>query len=236
MSGLSLAANKRVTSGVPNNGTYTVGVRAVSAVQGADYVGPPTNANAVDPYGLPGRPTATATGSTLTVDLGWSPPGRNGRDFTIQIAIDGAGWADVAKSGSRTVGNDYDQTHTINVRAVDTVGGVGAVATASARTSPRPPPPAATSQTGKGASAVGQLNCSDPSCAYLTVSFQNWPSETGSVQCQENSGSGWSTFSRPSTYTFSGNGTVNLSCYQGHPGRQIRVVLPSGAVADPITW
>ncbi|MGV8967375.1 MAG: Ig-like domain-containing protein [Cellulomonas sp.] len=233
----NLAADNRVTSGVPNNGTYTVGARAVSTVAGADYVGPGTNANAVAPFGAPGTPGAGATGRTTDVVLSWSPPARNGRDFRIQISVDGGVWTDQADSGSTTVGNDYDQTHTIAVRAVDVEGQDGPVASASARTSARPPPPAAAAQTGKGSSAVGMGICTHPSCAMVTVSFQNWPSETGNAQCQEFVGGAWSTWTVSwVSRTFAGNGTVQLECFTGYPGRQIRVVLPSGAIASPITW
>ena len=87
-------------------------MRAVSSVDGAEYAGPATAANAVAPYGPPGTPAVRAVGGTTFVDLSWSPPARNGRDFAVWIRIDGGSWENVgATSGTRRVGTGYSQTH-----------------------------------------------------------------------------------------------------------------------------
>jgi len=58
----------------------------------------------------------------------------------LEISIDGGGWENVGRgSGSRTVGDGNNQTHTINVRSINSVGTAGPVASQSARTgAPKP--------------------------------------------------------------------------------------------------
>lgn len=135
----NLAADRLVTSGVPNNGTYTVSVRAVSTVDGAEYAGPATAAAAVTPFGPPGQPGVSASGGATTVTLGWSPPARNGADFHVEISVDGGSWQNVgASAGSAVVGNGYSQTHSIAARTVDVAGQVSGTASVSAMSGSAP--------------------------------------------------------------------------------------------------
>ncbi|MDN5668341.1 MAG: Ig-like domain-containing protein [Renibacterium salmoninarum] len=98
--------------------------------------------NRLQPYGQPGTPAVSGNdgpeGST-NVTFNWSPPGNADVD-RLEISIDGGGWENVGRgSGSRTVGDGNNQTHTINVRSINSVGTAGPVASQSARTgAPKP--------------------------------------------------------------------------------------------------
>lgn len=130
----TLGSDKRV-GGLTNGTTYAIQVRAVSVVDGQTYTGPPTTAPAVVPYGPVGTPGVNAVGGPTYVDLSWTAPGPNGRDVAIYISVDGGGWENVGSSGgSRRVGNDYNQTHSIRAEARDTANQVATSNTAQAST------------------------------------------------------------------------------------------------------
>jgi hypothetical protein len=171
-------------TGLTNGTTYTIRVRACNTGCG-QWSAP---GNAVVPYGPPNTPNAGAAkqGSTQIV-LSWSHNGANGRPLDhMEIRINGGGWENVGLSGgSRTVGDGHNQTHRIEVRVFDTTGQVSATASAQATTdppAPPPPPPSASVGVFRGGSAVGQPNCSHPSCAYIGVSLSNFPANQ-TVSC-----------------------------------------------------
>lgn len=229
----ALGGDKRVTSGVPNNGTYTVGVRAVSTVDGADYAGPASAANPVAPFGAPGRPDTGANGNQQDVTLTWSAPARNGRDIRMQISIDDGGWQDVGASGSRTVGDGYEQTHKIEARAVDTEGQVSAVSTSSARSADRP---AARVFLSKYGNAQGQPNCEDPSCQYVRINWRNMPAGTYRIQIEEDSEGPWLPLGSARSITMNGDGSFDFSVYFGYPGRHVRAVYQGDVFSEVLTW
>ncbi|OJU40810.1 MAG: hypothetical protein BGN97_16620 [Microbacterium sp. 69-10] len=84
----AMPGDKVIRSGVPNNGTYTIYVRAVSNVAGTTSKASPASApsNAAIPYGKPDVPnlSASVSGQTITWHIGATT--RNGRDFTVTWA------------------------------------------------------------------------------------------------------------------------------------------------------
>ena len=122
---MPVPSDKVIRTGVPNNGNYTIGVRAVNSMDGATYEGPVSNSNPVAPYGKPHAASINPVTVTTTVrfDVGavvnngrrlswrWSTSHRTGKSGTL-----GAG------GGSVTTGNGYDQSISITVTVVDELG------------------------------------------------------------------------------------------------------------------
>jgi len=229
----NLPGDKRVTSGVPNNGTYTIGARAVSTVAGADYVGPGTNANAVAPFGAPGTPSSSAVGRTTDIVVSWAAPGPNGRTVRIEVAYDASGWQPVANSGSQALGNGYGQTHSIRVRAIDAEGQISGEATASASTAA---PPAARVYLSRFGSAVGVGGCTHASCQYLQVNWENMPAGNYTVVFEDTTRGPWLSMGAYSrTITMDGTGSNQTEAYFGYPGKQVRVTY-NGTPSEALTW
>ena len=76
---MALAADKVIRSGVPNNGNYTIGVRAVNSMDGATFEGPVTNSNQVAPYGKPLAASINPVTVTTTVSFDVGAVVNNGR-------------------------------------------------------------------------------------------------------------------------------------------------------------
>lgn len=137
----TLAGNRQV-GGLANGTAYSVQVRAVSTVDGAQYVGPAVAAgytgynssgSGVAPYGPLAAPSASATASGTAVQLSATATA-NGCGVTLHYRVDGGGWQTAASSWSGSVGNGYNQTHSIEAYATDGCGQQSAGATASATT------------------------------------------------------------------------------------------------------
>ncbi|MFS0912110.1 Ig-like domain-containing protein [Microbacterium sp. 179-I 3D2 NHS] len=208
-----------VLGGLTNGQNYTVEVRAVATVDGVNYAGAPSNAATGNPYGKPHTPGAGARGLAQNVELSWNANGSdNGRRITlVQISIDGGGWQDVGMSNSRTVGNGYNEDHSIRVRAQDAAGQWTDVASASARSGPPPPPRAWVT---RGA-PVSNSQCSDGTCAYFVVNTSDFPGGTYSVSCNSTV-PGNAPFTT-STRSIPSNGSVQLGCFHGYGGRGAEV-------------
>ncbi|WP_265520562.1 Ig-like domain-containing protein [Oerskovia flava] len=234
-----LAANKRVT-GLTNGQGYAIQVRGVAGVDGSQTPGTAATANSVRPYGDIRVPGVSATKSgAQQVQLSWTDPGSHGRSYRVQIRINGGSWENVANSGSRTVGNGYDQTHSIQARAVETEApnrtGT-ASATRSATTNPRPQPSA---RAAKG-NSMSNSNCSDPTCKYVNVVTQNWEA-TGqqTVQCWTDFRSGPHQFAS-SWVNVPANGEIQTQCYIGsgspnYAGHNVWVVI-NGQRSESVRW
>jgi len=155
------------------------------------------------------------------IRLSWSGGGTNGRPLDhLEIRVDGGGWENVGTaSGSRVVGNGYNQTHSIQVRAFDTAGQVSGITSASATTDA----PAAAVTVSRGSSAVGQPNCSHSSCAYIKVDLTNFAPNT-TVTCNAIN---TSTGPIPGSFTVStdgsGRGSRQSSAYFGYPTGRVEV-------------
>lgn len=224
-------------NGLTNGTNYAVQVRAVAAVGGSTYAGAPSGSAAAVPYGAPFAPTAGATGHTKHVTLTWNANGSgNGRPITVDISIDGGAWQhDVGKTGTRDAGNNYDQTHKIEVRVTDSVGNVTPIASAEAKTDPTPPPPPPPPEvlkTGKGADTYQPGQCTTPTCAFVTLTTEDFRSPgTYTLYCDDGGRFGGTKVKVPAT------GTVALTCFYGNPGRDIRVYIGElDRYADAMTW
>jgi hypothetical protein len=121
---------------VNNNGSYTISVRATSTIGGAGPSSAPSGS--VAPFGPPNQPGAGATGGGAQVNLQWGPPAPNGKAIvSLEISVDGGAYQAVGvSSGNENVGT-YSQTHSITVRATDSVGQTS-TNSASATSGPAP--------------------------------------------------------------------------------------------------
>jgi hypothetical protein len=219
-----------VIGGLTNGTAYTVEMRAVARVDGTTYAGAVSNGVRETPYGQPKAPIANARNLGTSVEVSWNSNGSdNGRPITTtQIRIDGGNWQNVGATGSRTVGDGYQQNHSIDVRAQDSTGAWSPVASASARTNDPPEPRAFVT---RGSSAQGQPNCSTASCAYFVVNTRDFPAGTYNIIChsdrgQINSGSSW---------RLTANGSQQLGCYFGYPGVNVWVEI-AGKNYEKRSW
>ncbi|OIQ92684.1 fibronectin type III domain protein [mine drainage metagenome] len=228
---LAMPADQVIRSGVGNNGTYTIGVRAITNLDGVSYAGPVTTSAAVAPFGPPGTPGASASGNATTVTLNWSPPARNGRDFHLETSVDGGGWTNVgAGGGSTTVGNGYSQTHSIRVRTVDVAGQTSPEASASASSGPPPPPPPSAS-VGKGSKL--STVCGG-GCNYVVVNVANFPAGTYKLNFwTDNGGTG---IFYTENVTLPANGSTGTDVYFGYSGSQVWVEIVGVATSPHYTW
>ena len=225
------ALNGNSIGGLTNGQTYNLQIRAVSTVDGTSYAGAASNVARVIPFGQPKAPVAKAENLGQSVRLSWDARNSdNGRSIDqVQISIDGGGWQNAAVNGSQTVGNGYEETHSIKVRAHAAEGGWSPEASDSARTNNRP---AEVLKTGKGASGNWPGECTHSSCAYVTLTVQNFRSPGNyTLRCDDGGQFGNSARYVPE------NGTVQLGCFYGNPGRSIRVyIVELNRYADAINW
>lgn len=119
----TVPANK-VIPGLPNNGTYTIGVRASNIVDGQSYPGPFSDSNPVAPYGKPGAPTASGFNEGYSVHFILRAPAANGRPIVELrwVTSDGQRGSTAASFADVNVGNGPNQNVWIEVTAVDSVG------------------------------------------------------------------------------------------------------------------
>lgn len=174
--------------GLANGTSYALQLRALSNTGDGAYTGVESaSSNTAVPFGKPHTPTASAVPLKTQVTLGWDAAGSaNGRTIqVVKISVDGGAWENVGLSGTRTVGNDYEQKHTIQVRAIDTEGQESDLSpVASATSSTRPPPPVTVVKAVKGADSG---RCSPDTCYFLGLYVENFPNPgTYDVQCLEN--------------------------------------------------
>ncbi|GGD00896.1 fibronectin type III [Tersicoccus solisilvae] len=142
----------QVLSGFANGQATTVTVVAESNANGARYTSPGRASNSTRPHGRPGTPATSGSNGTRDTrsdgtrhraTVRWSPPG-NADVARLEVRVDGGGWENVGTAaGSRTF-TDHNRDHRVDVRAVNSVGTAGSIATTSVRTgdtAPPPPPP-----------------------------------------------------------------------------------------------
>ena len=227
----ALGGDKRVTSGVPNNGTYTVGVRAVSTVDGADYAGPATDANAVAPFGAPGRPDTGANGNQQDVTLSWSAPARNGRDVRMQISIDDGGWQDV---GARLAhGRERLRADAQDRRARRRHGGPGQRRLHVVRPQLRPAGRAGVPEQVRQRRGAAELL--RPELPVHPAELAEHDRRRHRVQLEEDSEGSWLPLGSARTLTMNGDGSHDFTAYFGYPGRHVRAVY-DGEVSEVLTW
>jgi hypothetical protein len=223
----------RTIGGLNNGQTYTVRVRAYTAMDGVRYDGAASAAsNQAIPYGPVSNPSVTASrsGDGRDITFTWNAPAPNGRAISqVQIRIDGGGWQNVNNNGSRTNRYGYSERHTIEARAQDAAGQWSGIPSAAATTVDQPQPRAYVS---RGASAVGQPNCSHSSCAYFVVNTVDFPAGSYRYEC-------WAKDHQFNTWegpvNFPANGRTQLQCYYGTPGDNVWVVL-NGKRYETTQW
>lgn len=221
----------RVIGGLNNGQTYTVRVRAYTALDGVRYNGAESApSNAAVPYGPVRNPGANATREGTSIRFEWSPPADNGRPIDrVEVRLPGQGWQNLGRNGSRTIDYGYDQTRSFDVRAFDTAGQASAVVSAQATTAPQPQPRAYVT---RGANAQGQPGCGSASCAFFVVNTQDFPAGSYRYECW-GGGSKFNTWEGP--VNFPANGRTQLQCYYGQPGANVWVVL-NGKRYETTQW
>ncbi|WP_232304655.1 Ig-like domain-containing protein [Microbacterium sp. XT11] len=196
-----------------NNGTYTVRVRAYSVVGGQESQPGPASApsGALRPYGPVANPGVGAANQGLSVKVSWSAPAPNGRPIEeVQVRLDGGSWQNLGLSGSRNVGNGYDQTHTIEVRARDSAGQWSNVVSASARTDSKPQPDAWV--TG-GSYVSGCTNVGGGTCRKFVLNTSNFAGGSYNIECTVDGRVFGNNAGFP--VDIPSNGSVQLDCYNG---------------------
>lgn len=220
------------TIAASNNGEYTVRVRAYSVVGGQESQpsDPSGSTGILRPYGPVNTPGASAQNLGTSVRLGWSAPAKNGRDIQVmQISINGGGWENVGPSGTRDVGNGYQQNWSIRVKAMDTEGQWSQEASASARTSDPPQPRAWTS---KGGYVSG---CKGNGCYYYVINTQNFAAGSYKIECVGPDGVFGTNAGFP--VDIPANGSIQLQCFNGYPGNHyVNIIGGNPSSTEPAYW
>jgi hypothetical protein len=159
-----------IRSGVNNNGTYSVSVRAVTVADGSTYTSGASNSiGGLQPAGAPNAPGLTVSGGENKVNYSWTAPARNGRDFTVQIKIGGGEWESMASSsGDGSTAVAPGDKRTIHARTVDSSQAISQEVSAEAKAN-NPPPTVSLSK--GGATPTGDPKCVGNECRYLNVSI-----------------------------------------------------------------
>ncbi|WP_410591430.1 fibronectin type III domain-containing protein [Amycolatopsis sp. lyj-23] len=233
----TVTAPKATFTGLSNGTKYTFTVRATTrqrGTTGATVDGAPATASAT-----PGRaPKVDVTGAassgdrqiTLTVGVADYSSGA----VTCHVVLNGAErWTGGCASGnSITVGGlSYATTYDIYVTGENGFGRGPTGSHGSARTNDPPPPPPSVS-VAKGGRYSGSA-CTDPSCAYVTVSARNFAANTSySVSCVSTVDGTYYTYSARTN----GSGAFDSSvCFFGYRGKQVWAVVGS-VESNHLTW
>jgi hypothetical protein len=212
---IAVPDDKVVRSGVQNNQSYIVEVRAVTSLDGVTYPGPESYLGGVSPYGRPIAPTVSVVEGDTTVTFTVSMQ-KNGRWNThVMYRIDGGNWQDgFGGGGPYTVGDGHSQTHTFGAKTVDDLGQESSETTASGTTAPPPPPPTPTYDvTWGGFQPVA--GCGTASCLQVQLTVTNFPAGTYAYWCEWNDGSRFPSGTGTRNFNVPANGTVGTVCTTG---------------------
>jgi hypothetical protein len=202
----------RVVRGLTNGDTYRFEVRACNTYCG-DWS---PQSNAVKPYGPVREPSVQKQANAKSVTFSWQAPAPNGRAIDhIEIRIDNKSWQNKPNNGSVEVGNGYNQTHTIDVRAVDTVGQKSSIVSRTATSKDAPAP---TINVVQNRRYDGRWGSCSGSCWYMDFSYSNLPRGTYTVKWIGKDGQFYS-----KSLTLGGQGTYQATAYYGYAGTTVRV-------------
>ncbi|MCW2700453.1 MAG: tandem-95 repeat protein [Blastococcus sp.] len=230
--GASTLGGNRVITGLANGNRYTFAVRACNT-----YCGQWSAAsNEAVPYGPPNPPgQVTATGSWKAVSFSWTAAAENGRPIArYEFSIDGGGWQNAGMGTSAgPIGDGYFQSHSIQVRAVDSENQAGPARGATGNTS------SPTVAVSKGSGAVGAQNpgrqlCVHASCAYVVVSVTGIAPGDYAIKFWDDA-PGEQMPDRPISVGGSGNASVQTENYFGYPGNRITATV-DGITSPQFTW
>ena len=216
--------------GLTNGGDYAFQVRACNTYC-ADWS---AGSNTVRPFGPPHEPSqVNVQESWKNVTFSWSTAPENGRPIArYEFSIDGGGWQNAGLgTGPVTVGNGYFQSHSIQVRAVDTEGLAGPARGATGNTS-RP-----SVAVYRGSSAVGVGNCVHPSCGYIVVEGWGFQPGTYRITYGDNSGGAGDLNAVANNIGIGGDGhgVRDRPKYYGYPNRQVWATV-DGVTSPQYTW
>ncbi|MGD8166542.1 Ig-like domain-containing protein [Herbiconiux sp. P16] len=177
----SIPAGGGAVGGLNNGTEYTFDVWAISTVEGVSP-GAATTSNPAVPFGPPNAPGVSASANGLTVNLSWSAPASNGRDFSVEVNINGEGWKPAANSGSASRDADYSTQVCIQARTNDSEGKTSDVSRACDTTKDRPNPKVFVSRGSPCSSAdEGSANVRD--CYRLYITTEDFTG-SGAVTCR----------------------------------------------------
>jgi len=209
----SFGASTSGTAALPNSNTgYTIQVWAETTVQSVSQDGPKTSVQNCRPYGPPNQPGANASQNGDAVSVSWTMPAENGRAISnLEVNIDSGGWTSVgATNGSQSVGSTCEQSHTVQVRAVDAQGQTSSVATASATAAACPAPPSCT------------YHVSGPTSVSIT--FSNMPADATQWWKYTDSGCGSNNGQPPGCFVHPGSGTFMVGGWKAGVNLQTHAV------------
>lgn len=229
----SLGAN-RVVGGLTNGTSYSIKVRAVANVAGANQPGTEATANAESPYGPIPTPSVTMNGGNQAITYSWSTAG-NGRDYSVSVT---GAVSSGAKNGSGTLSVGYSETRRICVRVTPTEG-QAAERCAEATSDRRPDPVLTVSKGGNFQSTT----CTHSSCAIVDFTVRNGPPNTNiTITCQASDGmigkGTWSNDRNNVPIRTDGNGNYGprgMWCHYGFPGNQVWLDTTIGST-NRMTW
>ncbi|MFJ3403414.1 Ig-like domain-containing protein [Promicromonospora sp. NPDC090134] len=217
--------------GLNNGTTYTFQVRACNQYVCGDWS---AASNGVIPFGPVPKPTISANGGDQKVTFTWDATGQNGRPTTVRVT---GAISSTAKSGSQTASAGYSDSKEACVTVTDSEGQTNS-ACDTGTSDPRPNPQAWVT---KG-SGVDNDECGDPSCAYMVVNWQDFPTGNHSVECYSGTNpdeSGWHNILTPDrAYTInfgSATSSRQLGCFYGYPGTQVAVRI-DGTLYEARNW
>ncbi len=225
----------RTIGGLSNGTSYTVRVRAFTALDGVRYDGAESAAsNGAVPYGPVGTPGASASASGRDITFGWSAPAENGRPISqVQVRYDGGGWQNVSNNGSDTKTYGYSEKHTIEVRATDSAGQVSDIRSASDTTVAEPK---ARAWVTAGSRSGVKPGCESGDCNYFVLNTENFPAGSYRIFCAGTGGPGPDEFIDEGVRNIPANGSTQLGCFYGYHGSQVWVRIEGWGESDKTTW